>query len=156
MRILISVFIILSITWSGWMLFAQRSLCLHFFSNCNNVYSRVWRSSLQNFRWNTLVYLTLKNCSIFKVFWKSLKRSLFIWMTQRQFLFTFSRILRKCSMLTVVKRTQLLSSPLQSPDASYLPLECKSVQLMNISLLTHLFCFAYSNIQEWLAIYGNS
>ena len=53
-------------------------------------------------------------------------------------------------------RTQLLALPLQSPYASYLLLEHKSVQLMNISLLQHLFCYAYSNVQEWVAIYGNS
>ena len=42
-----------------------------------------------------------------------------------------------------------------SPDASYLPPECKSVQLINISLLPPLFCFYYSNIEEWLAIYDS-
>ena len=47
---------------------------------------------------------------------------------------------------TVVNRTRLLVSPLRSPDASYLPLERKSVQLMNISFLPQLFCFACSNI----------
>ena len=47
---------------------------------------------------------------------------------------------------TVVNRTRLLASPLRSPDASYLPLERKSVQLMNISFLPQLFCFACSNI----------
>ena len=61
MRILITVPNILSITWTGWILFELRPLCLDFFPintwwksvfECDNL---VWRSSLRNFNWNILV-----------------------------------------------------------------------------------------------------
>ena len=51
-------------------------------------------------------------------------------------------------------RTQLLALPLQSSDASYLLLEHKSVQLMNISLLQHLFCYATQMFKNGLRYMG--
>ena len=54
MRILFSVPGILSLTWTGWILFELRPLCLDFFPidtcsksvfECDNLHSAVWRSS---------------------------------------------------------------------------------------------------------------